>query len=472
MAAVVHNVLSGEAVSGFPYAGLLPVMRPEGRCGVSSSTRESSAARKQREFIPDAKKDDSYWDRRRRNNEAAKRSREKRRFNDMILEQRVLELSKEAHILRAQVNAFENKFHVKAEDIINEDQVLSSLPQADHLLSLNRRSNGSFLPMRSTASGMLSPITPSISSPPLHTPAPLGEEEGRLPPQPPLPHPYTEPPPPLHHASPHRPHSPHYFDTHQQAESNFNTNSVMSNHNMPQYHFPEERFCTNDLPSTALNLSARSDGSRSPEHHMDFTENNLSPESSGRILPDSSSNGSSLPLKLRHKGSHNTSRNPTVGILTSHLNSINRHYAQHRALSTSPLSDGLPHGLYSGQAIKSEQRSDEPGLDSAYESGTSVTSSPPHMDTSLARNTACHDEVRASLSPHMLDGDYTNGLTDVGEVRIRRVYKKRNVAGEPSSSTDQNVIKAELAKIYGELDFIKSKISRDTIDSVNLYHHR
>lgn len=63
-------------------------------------SKDPFSSRKQREFIPDAKKDDSYWDRRRRNNEAAKRSREKRRFNDLILERRVIELTKENHVLR------------------------------------------------------------------------------------------------------------------------------------------------------------------------------------------------------------------------------------------------------------------------------------------------------------------------------------------------------------------------------------
>ncbi|OQR75114.1 hypothetical protein BIW11_00827 [Tropilaelaps mercedesae] len=66
--------------------------------------------RKQREFIPDSKKDDSYWDRRRRNNEAAKRSREKRRLNDMVLETRVLELVKENSMLRAELNALREKY--------------------------------------------------------------------------------------------------------------------------------------------------------------------------------------------------------------------------------------------------------------------------------------------------------------------------------------------------------------------------
>ena len=43
--------------------------------------------------------------RRRRNNAAPKWSREKRRLNDMLLEKRVVQLSRENHILRAQVTA-------------------------------------------------------------------------------------------------------------------------------------------------------------------------------------------------------------------------------------------------------------------------------------------------------------------------------------------------------------------------------
>ncbi|XP_044577909.1 E3 ubiquitin-protein ligase TRIM33-like isoform X2 [Cotesia glomerata] len=84
--------------------------------------------RKQREFIPDNKKDDSYWDRRRRNNEAAKRSREKRRFNDMVLEQRVMELSKENHILKAQLDAIRDKYGICGETVISPEHVLAALP--------------------------------------------------------------------------------------------------------------------------------------------------------------------------------------------------------------------------------------------------------------------------------------------------------------------------------------------------------
>ncbi|KAF4520189.1 hypothetical protein B566_EDAN003902 [Ephemera danica] len=100
--------------------------------------KELFSQRKQREFIPDNKKDESYWDRRRRNNEAAKRSREKRRFNDMILEQRVVELTKENHVLKAQLAAVKDKFGTNGENLISVEQVLATLPSNDQVLAIKR----------------------------------------------------------------------------------------------------------------------------------------------------------------------------------------------------------------------------------------------------------------------------------------------------------------------------------------------
>lgn len=101
--------------------------------------KDMFTTRKQREFIPDAKKDDSYWDRRRRNNEAAKRSREKRRFNDMVLEQRVIELTKENHILKAQLDAIKDKYNISGENLVSVDQILATLPTSEQVLSLTKR---------------------------------------------------------------------------------------------------------------------------------------------------------------------------------------------------------------------------------------------------------------------------------------------------------------------------------------------
>ncbi|XP_021967230.1 nuclear factor interleukin-3-regulated protein isoform X2 [Folsomia candida] len=137
---------------GFPLPPQVAYDLSNGPCtpggGNSASSASSAAAmkrkdlftqRKQREFIPDNKKDDSYWDRRRRNNEAAKRSREKRRFNDMVLEQRVLELTKENHVLKAQLHAIKDKFGISGDNLIILEQVLATLPSNEQLLSFSKR---------------------------------------------------------------------------------------------------------------------------------------------------------------------------------------------------------------------------------------------------------------------------------------------------------------------------------------------
>ncbi|XP_018617103.1 nuclear factor, interleukin 3 regulated, member 3 [Scleropages formosus] len=74
------------------------------------SPSAGNMARRKREFIPDEKKDEGYWDKRRKNNEAAKRSREKRRVNDMVLESRVMALLEENARLRAELLALKFRF--------------------------------------------------------------------------------------------------------------------------------------------------------------------------------------------------------------------------------------------------------------------------------------------------------------------------------------------------------------------------
>uniref|UniRef100_A0A668AAT8 Nuclear factor, interleukin 3 regulated, member 3 n=1 Tax=Myripristis murdjan TaxID=586833 RepID=A0A668AAT8_9TELE len=78
--------------------------------GRTSALKRKDASRRKREFIPDEKKDACYWDKRRKNNEAAKRSREKRRANDMVLETRVLGLLEENARLRAELLALKLRF--------------------------------------------------------------------------------------------------------------------------------------------------------------------------------------------------------------------------------------------------------------------------------------------------------------------------------------------------------------------------
>lgn len=129
-------------------------------------------SRKQREFIPDNKKDDTYWDRRRRNNEAAKRSREKRRLNDMVLETRVLELAKENACLKAELAALRDKYGIRSPLLVEQEQ--HHLPETA-LADLRGRRNK-----------LLTALLPALVTPPI---PPVGVG------MPPLPQP--QPPPPM-----------------------------------------------------------------------------------------------------------------------------------------------------------------------------------------------------------------------------------------------------------------------------------
>lgn len=82
----------------------------EAKAGSSCDEDNGSNTRRKREFTDKEKKDEGYWDKRRKNNEAAKRSREKRRANDMVLEQRVLGLLEENARLRAELLALKFRF--------------------------------------------------------------------------------------------------------------------------------------------------------------------------------------------------------------------------------------------------------------------------------------------------------------------------------------------------------------------------
>ncbi|CAF1372487.1 unnamed protein product [Adineta steineri] len=87
-------------------------------------------ARKRRDFIPNEMKDDHYWERRRKNNLAAKRSREKRRFNDIVLETKVVELSNENDALKAKLHLMLSRLNMKEtemESLFEEEQRLGHI---------------------------------------------------------------------------------------------------------------------------------------------------------------------------------------------------------------------------------------------------------------------------------------------------------------------------------------------------------
>ncbi|XP_047212035.1 nuclear factor interleukin-3-regulated protein-like [Girardinichthys multiradiatus] len=99
-----------EAVSILTSSNLLARSLLGRTSAIKRKESPAATARRKREFIPQDKKDDSYWDKRRKNNEAAKRSREKRRVNDMVLESRVLALLEENARLRAELLALKFRF--------------------------------------------------------------------------------------------------------------------------------------------------------------------------------------------------------------------------------------------------------------------------------------------------------------------------------------------------------------------------
>lgn len=223
--------------------------------------KELFSQRKQREFIPDNKKDDSYWDRRRRNNEAAKRSREKRRFNDMVLEQRVVELTKENAILKAQLDAIREEFGICGDNVVCVEKVMANMPTGEQVLTLTKR------PKLINPSAMFghpspSPIPTSVIHQPVLAPSP-----------PPIPHPHHNMMhhPASHHESPYREHpdyNPYY----------------------PAFH--PTPICDSN---SALNLSRSRSRPQSPYE----ISSNSGDEGAPMALTTEVNN--SLPLKLRHK---------------------------------------------------------------------------------------------------------------------------------------------------------------------------
>ncbi|XP_019752673.1 nuclear factor interleukin-3-regulated protein-like [Hippocampus comes] len=66
--------------------------------------------RRTRTFTPEGEKDATYWQRRLKNNESAKRSRDKRRLHDFMLERHVAALREENIRLRAQLLALQDHY--------------------------------------------------------------------------------------------------------------------------------------------------------------------------------------------------------------------------------------------------------------------------------------------------------------------------------------------------------------------------
>ncbi|XP_043089913.1 nuclear factor, interleukin 3 regulated, member 2 [Puntigrus tetrazona] len=99
-----------NAESFVDYSDLLHSPQSNNRQSRLLKPKPNMSCRRKREFISDENKDASYWEKRRKNNEAAKRSREKRRYNDMILENRVMALNDENVRLKTELLQLKLRF--------------------------------------------------------------------------------------------------------------------------------------------------------------------------------------------------------------------------------------------------------------------------------------------------------------------------------------------------------------------------
>ena len=72
----------------------------------------------------------------------------------MLLETRVIELSKDNHVLKAQLNAIFEKYGIKGENMISMDQVMATMPSNDQVLNFTKKRLG---PLPDTLSRESSP---------------------------------------------------------------------------------------------------------------------------------------------------------------------------------------------------------------------------------------------------------------------------------------------------------------------------
>jgi len=103
----------------------------------SSSSSCSSLDISQEEFNKSSpKKDSKYWSQRSKNNLSAKRSRVKRRMNDLVLETKLTQLTNENEILRAKIDMLTRKFGQEKPTVFNQSVNNPSMTTKTEQLSL------------------------------------------------------------------------------------------------------------------------------------------------------------------------------------------------------------------------------------------------------------------------------------------------------------------------------------------------
>ncbi|XP_051563688.1 nuclear factor interleukin-3-regulated protein-like [Myxocyprinus asiaticus] len=134
-----------ETFSNYSESLPSPQIASPPRQGRLIKPKPNTSCRRKREFISDEKKDASYWEKRRKNNEAAKRSREKRRINDMVLENRVLALNEENVRLKTELLQLKLRFGLissasymeKTQQINNDTEVAANGANGTEATSVN-----------------------------------------------------------------------------------------------------------------------------------------------------------------------------------------------------------------------------------------------------------------------------------------------------------------------------------------------
>lgn len=109
--------------NSIPTCVVNPTASEKGYLSFDEDAGHYIPSRKQREFIPENKKDAGYWEKRRKNNEAARRSREKRRYHDMALENRIMDLTRDNCKLRNELTSIKKRFGIPLnETFVSDDE--------------------------------------------------------------------------------------------------------------------------------------------------------------------------------------------------------------------------------------------------------------------------------------------------------------------------------------------------------------
>ena len=133
----------------------------------SRSDSFSRLSRKEREFVPEYKKDDHYWLKRQKNNEAAKRSREKRRVNDMAVSDKLNQMAEEKNAVAQELEAIKRHFGLPIDKPFQPDSQEAQQATLIKQVPTTTAHNAPLYELHTTSSEVYSQISPNTPAPPL-----------------------------------------------------------------------------------------------------------------------------------------------------------------------------------------------------------------------------------------------------------------------------------------------------------------